>query len=59
MQHDAIRTARDSNNEIRTVRDAVIILTSRSRQFQLHELSFFDSLYDRRYSILGNPRRTA
>ena len=28
MQHDAVRTGKDANNEIRTVRDAVIILTS-------------------------------
>jgi hypothetical protein len=31
MQHDYIRTARDSNDEIRTICDAVIILTSRSK----------------------------
>jgi hypothetical protein len=34
MQHDYIRTTKDSNDEIRTIRDAVIILTSRSKRFQ-------------------------
>jgi hypothetical protein len=34
MQHDAIRTAKDSNDESRTIGAPVIILTSRSKQFQ-------------------------
>jgi hypothetical protein len=46
-QEGYIRTAKDSNNETRAIGDAVVILTSRSKQFRLDRVEVFKALNDR------------